>query len=88
MKKQLAVTNNYVYITGWISQTDVLELEELYSTVKQLTMPSFLYDPKNTKLQYPAVPNIFTKPLHVYYIVHKKINYKRFLSLILNMFSL
>ena len=39
----------------------VIKLEELYGIIKQLTLPSFLFDPKNTKLQYPRVPNIFSK---------------------------
>ena len=39
----------------------VLGLEELYNSIQQLIIPAFLFDPKNTKLQYPVVPNIFSK---------------------------
>lgn len=39
----------------------VNNLEDLYNSVQNLTIPSFLYDPTNTKLLYPSVPNIFSK---------------------------
>ena len=31
MKKQLAVTNNYVYITGWVSENDCMEMESHFN---------------------------------------------------------
>ena len=31
MKKLLAVTNNYVYITGWVSESDCKEMEDYFS---------------------------------------------------------
>lgn len=31
MKKLLAVTNNYVYITGWVSESDCREMEDYFS---------------------------------------------------------
>jgi len=31
MKKQLAVTNNYVYITGWVSESDCMEMESHFN---------------------------------------------------------
>jgi len=47
---------------GILKTNDIVKhLEEVYQDVGSLTIPSYLFDPMNTKLQYPTVPKTFSK---------------------------
>jgi V/A-type H+-transporting ATPase subunit I len=41
LKKLLAVTNNYVYISGWVSKSDAIELEDLFSKYEERLLTSY-----------------------------------------------